>query len=117
MDVELQEEYVIAFDTRTVYWQYVIVSDYLKELTPLGVIHKSVQFIEQPGEISAHTFLSKTPIALKEQPDRGYQLVKDYDAERQDGKVVISNLPNPGIDRISLGRSNDQEKVFFEIFI
>ena len=118
----LEKMYHVTFSAISTFWRYIIVSDYLKELASPAIIHKKVQFNKQEniGLRDYKAFVSEQEIELKEQPDKGFQLVENYDREKGRYKVVISMLPNPAINNISFIGSeagNKDKKIFSEIFI
>jgi len=85
------------------------VSDYYKELNNPRIINSSTkkgfkepQRIKLPDGKEAIAFVSEEMIMHSENPNKSFQLVEDYDAEKEKYKIVMPILPSPDIQHISL---------------
>ena len=126
LDNRLDAVNTIRFDTCATYWRYIIVSDYLKELESLAVIHKETKeafkgptAITLPDSKTALMFVSTQAIPLREKPDKSYQLIQYNDASKQKYKIIKTMLPSPQHTSISRGYNSAArgKNNFSEIFI
>ncbi len=123
----LEMKMEIRFSARSVYWQYILISDHLKTLSAPAVLNKTSQKIfkgpeavELPESRSGIGFISEEPITLSNQPNRQFQLVDNYDASVNRFKVVMDVLPNPDIHVVSMNFSsakNNAEKNIITIIL
>lgn len=102
----LAEEYTISFKEKSTYWRYLLVSEYLKELTKPAVLNGSIVFngpveIKLPNNKMALAFESNIPIGIKQRTDKFFQLVENYDVATNKGKTIIKSLPQPNVNIIS----------------
>jgi|GEM_PF-971551 len=108
----LEEQFCIAFTPGTAYWQYILLSDHLKELHNPSVIHKDTREafkgparVMMPDGKEGIAFISGEAMVYSQKPSKFFQLVEEYDAQQDKGKVVIPMLPNPDVKHITGIRS------------
>jgi hypothetical protein len=122
---QLAEKYVIRFQAKQTFWQYIVVSDYLKKLERLAVmdaqakeVFNGPETILLPDNRNALSFISKTPIPLSDSGAKTFQLVENYDPGTGKGKVVHAALPRPDVQVISSAvRRTGADPFYSEIFI
>ena len=121
----LQAEYSLHFKEKKTYWRYVLVGDHLKDLQQPAILGEQEVFdgpdkLLLPDKREALSFVSSTPISLKQRPEKQFKLVENYEAGATSHKVIIRSLPVPDITRISsLGNLGEKNKknMYSEIFI
>ncbi len=123
----LGEEFVIAFDKKASYWQYIVVSEHLKNLASPAILNINDQAvfstpekIALPNKSEALLFTSLNPIDLKETPAELFRLVENYESGTGRHKVIKKALPVPDVRAVSSGsgKNNGGSKIpYSEIFI
>lgn len=98
----------IKFAAKAIYWQYVLVSEHMKDLHAPAVINKKTQqifigpeIIQLPDDRTGVGFISAEPIVLSNEPNRSFQLVENYEAGNDKHKIIMDVLPNPDVNNIS----------------
>ena len=104
----LEKNMEIKFAAKSVYWQYILVSEHMKDLNTPAVFNKSTrrifigpETIQLPDDRTGLAFISEEPIVLNNEPNRSFQLVENYEAGNDKHKIIMDVLPNPDINIIS----------------
>ncbi len=104
----LQKNMEIKFAAKAVYWQYILVSEHMKDLNAPAVFNKSTrqifigpETIQLPDDRTGIAFISEEPILLNSEPNRFFQLVENYESGSDKHKIIVDVLPNPDINIIS----------------
>lgn len=104
----LEKNMEIQFAARNVFWQYILVTDHLKNLNAPAIINKNdgsifkgPEIVQLPESTTGIAFQSAAPIALSSVPNRSFQLAEHYENGSERYKVIIDTLPNPHINNIS----------------
>jgi hypothetical protein len=107
----LEENYQIAFQPPSTWWNYILVSDHLKELSNPAIINTGTKenfagpsTIRLRDDRAGLSFISPAPIGLKEEPAAACMLVENFDPATGKYKVVMPTLPGPDIRMVSGAR-------------
>lgn len=99
--------YVIGFNSRSVFWKYYIMSAHLRDLEGLVIANgkADIEFVgpnkEQVlGRLESESFISNKALPFSEQRKYRFQLHKNFDKKRGAGKIVMKSLPNPDPTRL-----------------
>ena len=130
----LEENYQIAFQPPSTWWNYILVSDHLKELNNPAIINTGTKenfagpsTIRLRDDRAGLSFVSPAPIGLKEDPAATCMLVENFDPATGKYKVVLPTLPGPDTRIVSGARGKpatrdkpatpDSPTFFSEIFL
>jgi hypothetical protein len=104
----LEKNMEVRFAAKAVHWQYILVSEHMKELNAPAVFNKSTkqiftgpETIQLPDDRTGIAFISEEPILLNSEPNRLFQLVENYESGSDKYKIIMDVLPNPDINIIS----------------
>jgi hypothetical protein len=127
LDANLENAYEIRFPVRSVYWNYILVSRYLQELSSPAIIDPTTrEAFEGPETITlqdsrtALSFVSGEQIPWSQSENKTFQLVSDFEAGIDKYKVILAALPRPAVQILSNGRKPDgkpAKRECSEIFI
>jgi hypothetical protein len=123
-DEPMSYNYMVNFDTREVYWKYVIIPRYLKRAKNFEISQqKGKESISFKKDADSDTnenqisFTSETPIKFRDMYDFELQL-KKKDAGDGAGKIIIQNLPYAPFDSIKpFLKEKITEKFYSDIYI
>jgi hypothetical protein len=128
----LEENYQIAFQPPSTWWNYILVSDHLKELNNPAIINTGTKenfagpsTVRLRDDRACLSFVSPAPIGLKEEPAATCMLVENFDPATGKYKVVLPTLPGPDTRIVSGSRTRTRDKpaapgpstFFSEIFL
>lgn len=118
LDESLENTYQVRFPVRSVYWNYIVVSEHLKELSSPAIIDAATrEAFDGPETItlqdnrSALSFVSGEQIPWNLSEKKTCQLVANFEAGMDKYKVVMAALPRPGLQILSNGRKPDGKPV------
>jgi len=122
---DLQAEYMLSFKEKQTYWRYVLVSDHLKDLQQPAILGEEEVFtgpdkLTLPDKKEALSFVSSSPISLKQIASKQFKLVENYQSGSAGYKTIIRSLPGPDVSRISSIGDRDTKNTkttYSEIFI
>lgn len=106
---QLGESLFVRFESRSLFWRYILISPYLNQLENPMVVNINTKMIFQgpeglilPDGKKGIAFISKAPIPLSQIPDQSYRLGVNYDPQTNlFQKDIILSLPNPDPNKIS----------------
>lgn len=120
----LETEYHISFQTRSTWWNYILVGNHLKELRDPAILHAATrqtfegpETIKLPDSRTGLSFISPAPVESKETPVATYTLVENFDPATGKYKVVIPTLPIPDARIISRVHTRNKRSDRSEIFL
>jgi hypothetical protein len=126
----LETLYGVSFNVRKTTWRYILVSDYLHNLTDPAIIDKDGNVfgdrfeMELPGEKKVYGFASSAKLNLSQKQPTIYTLVENYKKDQEGHKNIISALPFPdvrSISRIPANKADTAEAInpinYSDIFI
>jgi hypothetical protein len=110
--------YAIRFQARRTIWKYYVLGKFKKE-PGITDVRNQTEFeftgkASLPGERTALTYRSKTPIPLREQHDVRFQL---RDRNVSGGKVLIRRLPVASANQFGKELIDGRETIVSEIYI
>ncbi len=115
--------YVLNFNRRSVFWKYYIMSGHLRELEGLAIANgKSGPVFIGPekeqvlGKHESETFISDRALDFTESRTYKFQLHKNFDKQKGNGKPVIKSLPNPAPEQLK-PMDGKPGQYYTEIFI
>jgi hypothetical protein len=107
----LEGNYQIAFQPPSTWWNYILVSDHLKELNNPAIINTGTKenfagpsTIRLRDDRAGLSFVSPAPIGLKQEPAATCMLVENFDPATGKYKVVLPTLPGPDTRIVSGAR-------------
>lgn len=113
LDQNLPVENFIKFEAPSLYWRYIIRSPHLLDYDGLAITNKNknIQFdgpypVILPNGDAALSFVSPKLIPQKELSQLNWQLLEQYNADTNNGKIVIPNLQHPNHKAISFIGAN-----------
>ncbi len=123
-DVPNTRTYQIAFQARSTYWKYFIVSKYSNGLqhSSIATNDKNIAFkgpeqVALANGVPAFMFQSKEALPLSELSPYSFQLKKNKNADENNGRTIINRLPHPPLGLVKPQTRSDTSKVFSEIIV
>lgn len=111
--------YGIRFQARETIWKYYVLGNFKKDIPSITDVRNQTEFeftgkASLPGEKTALTYRSKTPIPLREQHDVRFQL---RERNVSSSKVLIRRLPVASAHQFGKEVIDGRETIVSEIFI
>lgn len=118
---QLKLSYEARWPVRSVYWNYIVVSQHLRELNKPAIIDPATKQVFSgpkpillPDSRSALSFVSEKPISFAAGEKKLFQLVENFEADSGKYKVVLSALPraNPHVLSDGCGMGANYSEIF-----
>jgi len=116
LDYHMPTVNFIQFSSQSLHWRYVIRTPHLLAYENLMITNKSkTVFFDGPFSIvlpngdAAISFVSPEPISQKQTQDLKWQLLEQFQVEKNIGKILLPALPQPNHNTISF--LGDQNKI------